>query len=187
MSVNDSDDHVRDEIEWHQGAARREQAVSGDLPRRSNAWPATSAPPSSFTPKARPRSVTIRSGSRRRAGSLMETWPQVVYQWHREGFALPVGAELLAEGDIFKVQAFRYGMAAYGIQFHARSDPRHDVPLDHARARTANHAGRQAPPASTSSIATGLRPRHPHLAQRLPGPLVRGGPRRGRSRVEAAP
>ena len=41
-----------------------------------------------------------------------------VYQWHREGFELPHGAELLAEGDIFRVQAFRYGPAAYGIQFH---------------------------------------------------------------------
>jgi GMP synthase (glutamine-hydrolysing) len=51
--------------------------------------------------------------------SVMETWPEVVYQWHREGFDLPSGAELLAEGEIFKVQAFRYGRAAYGIQFHA--------------------------------------------------------------------
>jgi GMP synthase (glutamine-hydrolysing) len=50
---------------------------------------------------------------------MMETWPQVVYQWHREGFDLPAGADLLAEGDIFKVQAFCYGAAAYGIQFHA--------------------------------------------------------------------
>jgi len=50
---------------------------------------------------------------------VMETWPEVVYQWHREGFDLPAGAELLAEGEAFKVQAFRYGRTAYGIQFHA--------------------------------------------------------------------
>jgi GMP synthase (glutamine-hydrolysing) len=43
----------------------------------------------------------------------------MVYQWHREGFELPHGANLLAEGDIFQVQAMRYGPAAYGIQFHA--------------------------------------------------------------------
>jgi GMP synthase (glutamine-hydrolysing) len=49
----------------------------------------------------------------------METWPAVVYQWHREGFDLPAGAELLAEGETFKVQAFRHGRTAYGIQFHA--------------------------------------------------------------------
>ena len=45
-------------------------------------------------------------------------WPGHVYQWHREGFELPAGAELLAEGENgFNVQAFRYG-AGYGIQFH---------------------------------------------------------------------
>src|SRR5215469_3039514 len=38
---------------------------------------------------------------------------------HREGFDLPAGGELLAEGEMFKAQAFRYGRAAYGIQFHA--------------------------------------------------------------------
>jgi len=51
--------------------------------------------------------------------SVCEIWPDYVYQWHREGFELPHGAELLAEGDIFRVQALRYGPAAYGIQFHA--------------------------------------------------------------------
>ena len=45
-------------------------------------------------------------------------WPDHVYQWHHEGFELPKGAELLAEGeDGFKAQAFRYG-SGYGIQFH---------------------------------------------------------------------
>ena len=39
------------------------------------------------------------------------------YQWHIEGFGLPAGATLLATGDTFENQAFRYG-AAYGIQFH---------------------------------------------------------------------
>jgi GMP synthase (glutamine-hydrolysing) len=51
--------------------------------------------------------------------ALVAPWPQAVYQWHREGFDLPAGAELLAEGETFRVQAFRYGRAAYGIQFHA--------------------------------------------------------------------
>ena len=45
-------------------------------------------------------------------------WPDHVYQWHREGFELPPGATLLAEGDTFPVQAFRQGNRAYGIQFH---------------------------------------------------------------------
>ncbi len=44
--------------------------------------------------------------------------PLYVYQWHKEGFELPSGATLLALGETFPNQAFRYGDAAYGIQFH---------------------------------------------------------------------
>ena len=49
--------------------------------------------------------------------TLCETWPDHVYQWHREGFDLPREGELLAEGDVFPVQAFRFG-SAYALQFH---------------------------------------------------------------------
>ena len=41
-----------------------------------------------------------------------------VYQWHKEGFDLPAGAELLAVGPTFRNQAYRYGERTYGIQFH---------------------------------------------------------------------
>ncbi|MEB3358803.1 MAG: gamma-glutamyl-gamma-aminobutyrate hydrolase family protein [Synechococcales bacterium] len=41
-----------------------------------------------------------------------------VYHWHREGFDLPTGAVLLATGETFPNQAFRYGPSAYGFQFH---------------------------------------------------------------------
>ena len=46
--------------------------------------------------------------------------PEVLmaYQWHKEGFELPEGAVLLAEGKDFPNQAFRYGDRAYGFQFH---------------------------------------------------------------------
>jgi GMP synthase (glutamine-hydrolysing) len=46
-------------------------------------------------------------------------WPDHVYQWHREGFDLPHGSVLLAEGDSFPVQAFSHGGTAYALQFHA--------------------------------------------------------------------
>ena len=39
------------------------------------------------------------------------------FQWHREGFHTPTDCEVLAEGDMFRENAFRYGKA-YGIQFH---------------------------------------------------------------------
>jgi GMP synthase (glutamine-hydrolysing) len=41
-----------------------------------------------------------------------------VYHWHHEGFTVPAGATLLAEGPVFPNQAFRYGANAYGLQFH---------------------------------------------------------------------
>ncbi|MEF2071597.1 glutamine amidotransferase [Consotaella aegiceratis] len=50
---------------------------------------------------------------------LMPHWPEMVYQWHREGFSLPSDATLLATGERFPHQAFQYGRAAFGVQFHA--------------------------------------------------------------------
>jgi len=41
-----------------------------------------------------------------------------VYHWHREGFDLPAGAELLATGEMFRNQAYRIGELVYGLQFH---------------------------------------------------------------------
>jgi GMP synthase (glutamine-hydrolysing) len=54
------------------------------------------------------------------AGRSLLSWPDKVHQFHREGFALPTGATLLAEGsaETFPNQAFSYGPAAFGIQFH---------------------------------------------------------------------
>ena len=53
------------------------------------------------------------------AGSGLLDWPDMVYQFHREGFSLPSGATLLAEAADYPNQAFRYGDNAWGIQFHA--------------------------------------------------------------------
>ncbi len=41
-----------------------------------------------------------------------------VYHWHKEGFEIPRGTTLLARGDTFPNQAYRYGSNAYGLQFH---------------------------------------------------------------------
>ncbi|PPJ45289.1 GMP synthase [Rhizobium sp. KAs_5_22] len=50
---------------------------------------------------------------------LMRNWPKMVYHFHREGFDLPQGCQLLAEGDVYRNQAIRYGDNAWGLQFHA--------------------------------------------------------------------
>jgi GMP synthase (glutamine-hydrolysing) len=51
------------------------------------------------------------------AGQALMPWPDLVYQWHREGFDLPRDAVLLAEGETFPNQAYRFGNS-FGIQFH---------------------------------------------------------------------
>jgi GMP synthase (glutamine-hydrolysing) len=52
------------------------------------------------------------------AGRRLLDWPDRVHHFHREGFDLPAGATLLAEGDLFTNQAFSYGPTAFAIQFH---------------------------------------------------------------------
>jgi GMP synthase (glutamine-hydrolysing) len=52
------------------------------------------------------------------AGRNLIEWPEQVHHFHTEGFALPAGGTLLATGDAFPNQAFIYGPAAYGVQFH---------------------------------------------------------------------
>ncbi|MDR7223844.1 glutamine amidotransferase [Aminobacter aminovorans] len=52
-------------------------------------------------------------------GRKLMHWPEMVYQFHREGFSLPRDAVLLASSDSYPNQAFRYSDNAWGIQFHA--------------------------------------------------------------------
>ncbi len=40
------------------------------------------------------------------------------FQWHSDTFTLPQGATALAQGGRALVQAFRFGRAGYGTQFH---------------------------------------------------------------------
>jgi len=51
------------------------------------------------------------------AGEGLFAPEQCFYQWHGEGFEVPREATLLASGERFPNQAFRYG-SAIGIQFH---------------------------------------------------------------------
>lgn len=51
-------------------------------------------------------------------GCAFAELPGFVYQWHREGLTLPAGAQCLARSERFDNQAFHYGRAAFGIQFH---------------------------------------------------------------------
>jgi GMP synthase (glutamine-hydrolysing) len=48
---------------------------------------------------------------------------QTVFQWHGDTFDLPSGAVPLAQSELCRRQAFRYGTKAYGLQFHLEVTP----------------------------------------------------------------
>ena len=116
MSVNEADEDVHREIDWiavpleekkpFLGICLGAQMLAHHLGSRVYRHPDGHAEVGYYP---------IRPTALGRA--VCDPWPEQVYQWHREGFDLPAGAELLAEGDAFPVQAFRQD-SAYALQFH---------------------------------------------------------------------
>lgn len=116
MSANDSDDYIRREIAWTAvplrdrkpflGICLGAQMLARQLGSRVDLHPEGHVEIGYYP--VRPTEA---------GRGVAKDWPDRVYQWHREGFDLPHGADLLAEGDAFPVQAFRYG-TAYALQFH---------------------------------------------------------------------
>ena len=116
MSANDADEFIRCEIDWiavplkedkpFLGICLGAQMCARALGGRVFPHPAGQAEIGYYP--IRPTAAGL---------AVVSPWPEQVYQWHREGFDLPDGAELLAEGDMFEVQAFRYGRS-YALQFH---------------------------------------------------------------------
>ncbi|HVZ51134.1 MAG TPA: glutamine amidotransferase [Pseudolabrys sp.] len=116
QSANDEEDFVRREIDWigvplrenkpYLGICLGAQMMARHLGARVSPHPEGRAEVGYYP---------IRPTDAGRA--VCADWPDRVYQWHREGFELPSGGEMLAEGDSFAVQAFRYG-SGYALQFH---------------------------------------------------------------------
>ena len=53
---------------------------------------------------------------------LLTAGPMPVVQWHYDTVTrMPDGAELLASSDAYRVQAFRVGDVAWGLQFHVEA------------------------------------------------------------------
>jgi GMP synthase (glutamine-hydrolysing) len=85
-------------------------------------------------------------------GRKLVDWPSHVYQWHREGFELPSGAARLASSDSYENQAFQFGRAAFGVQFHPEVTHRmmcrwttiaaHRLELPGAQSRAEHFSGR---------------------------------------------
>ena len=117
MSANDHDENVRKEIEWMEVPLREDKPLFGICLGAQILARALGAKVD-FHPKGLVE-VGYYPLRATEAGKKLMEWPDHVYQWHREGFELPADAVLLAEGDTFRNQAFQYGRAAFGFQFHS--------------------------------------------------------------------
>lgn len=116
MSANDEDDFIRRETDWIAVPIKEEKPFLGIC---LGAQMCARMLGGRVFPHPQGHAEIGYYPIRPTAGglALVDPWPAQVYQWHREGFDLPPAAELLAEGDMFEVQAFRYG-TAYALQFH---------------------------------------------------------------------
>jgi len=116
MSANDSDDYIAREIDWIEIPLREQRPFLGiclGAQMLAKHLGGRVAPhPEGLTQIGYYPIRPTEAGM-----TLCPNWPSHVYHWHREGFELPAGAELLAHGDDFPNQAFRAGHAL-GFQFH---------------------------------------------------------------------
>jgi len=117
MSANDEDEYVRKEIEWTEVPLREGKPFIG-ICLGAQVLARTLGAKVDFHPHGMVE-VGYYPLRATKAGKQLLDWPDHVYQWHREGFDLPSDAVLLAEGDCFPNQAFQYGRAAFGLQFHS--------------------------------------------------------------------
>ena len=151
MSANDNDDYIRREIAWIGEVALREDRPFLGICLGAQMCALALGGRVFLHPQGRAEIGYYPIRPTAAGLAVVDPWPEQVYQWHREGFDLPRGAELLAEGDTFEVQAFRYGRG-FALQFHP------DV--THAtmhRWTTRGHERLELP---------GARPRQTHFADR---------------------
>jgi len=116
QSANDSDDFIKREIDWIGVPLREDKPYLGiclGAQMMARHLGARVAPHAEGHAEVGYYPIRPTEAGRR----LCPDWPDRVYQWHREGFDLPQGGELLAEGDAFSMQAFRY-RSSYALQFH---------------------------------------------------------------------
>jgi GMP synthase (glutamine-hydrolysing) len=118
MSANDADDYVKREIALVALALREEAPFLGiclGAQMMAACLGAKIAP----DPDGHVEMGYYEIAAHPEADAMGGPWPSCVYQWHAEGFSLPAGSvPLAAASGPFPNQAFRFGPAAVGLQFH---------------------------------------------------------------------
>src|SRR4029078_5665719 len=108
QSANDEEDFVKREIDWIGVPLRDKKPFLGiclgaqmmALHLGSGVYPHPEGHAEVGYSPIRPTDCGLR---------VCPSWPDAVYQWHREGFELPSGSELIAEGGDVSVQACAHG------------------------------------------------------------------------------
>lgn len=116
MSANDPDDFIKQEIDWIEIPLKEAKPYLGvclGAQMLSKHLGGTVSPHPDGLVEIGYCPLTAVNG-----GCSFAPLPGRVYQWHREGMTLPKDAQCQARSDRFDNQAFRYGPAAFGIQFH---------------------------------------------------------------------
>lgn len=164
MSANDCDDFIKREIDWigvplAQGVPFLGVCLGAQMLAKHLGAPVTVHPEALVEIGYCPIAPTT-------AGAKFGVWPEQVYHWHREGFELPRGATLLAHGATFQNQAYAYGPAAVGVQFHPEItyalvnkwsvDASHRLGLKGAQSRDAQLAGHMCHAAAVDRWLDGM-------------------------------
>lgn len=117
MSANDPDDYIKKEIDWMDVPLKEEKPFLGVC---LGAQMLSKHLGGEVTPHEKELvEIGYYPIEATQEGKAFMDWPNQVYQWHREGFTLPKTATLLATGDEYPNQAYKYGKNAYGVQFHS--------------------------------------------------------------------
>lgn len=116
MSANDACDHIRREIDWLQRPLREDVPYLGiclGAQMMVRQLGGRVSPLASGTVEVGYHDIRPTA-----EGHALFDWPRKCFQWHCEGFEIPAGAVKLAGGRRFENQAYRYGRATFGVQFH---------------------------------------------------------------------
>ncbi|WP_455480673.1 glutamine amidotransferase [Bartonella sp. B12(2025)] len=118
MSVNDKDAYIREEIDWISLVLKENKPFLGiclgaQMLARNLGGRVATRSDGTVEVGWYPLEATLQ-------GKALMNWPEMVYHFHDEGiYDLPKEAVLLATGQTYPTQAFRYGDSAWGLQFHA--------------------------------------------------------------------